>query len=83
MDKVALLVLIAVAAFVSSFAPTYVFAVRSLRLRWLSTSSGVPLADFAEKSSDRLVGQHDRLEQSLARAEWSARLLQRELHKPR
>jgi hypothetical protein len=49
MDKVAVLVLIAVAAFVSSFVLTSVFAVRPLRRRWLSTSAGVPLADFAEK----------------------------------
>jgi hypothetical protein len=75
MDKVAVLVLIAVAAFVSSFVLTSVFAVRPLRRRWLSTSAGVPLADFAEKSFDRLEGQHDRMGQSLARAEWLSRLL--------
>jgi hypothetical protein len=38
MDKVAVLVLIAVAAFVSSFVLTSVFAVRPLGRRWLSTS---------------------------------------------
>lgn len=79
MDKVAVLVLIAVAAFVSSFVLTSVFAFRPLRRRWLPTSAGVPLADFAEKSFDRLEGQPDRLGQTLARAEWSSRLLQREL----
>jgi len=51
MDEVAVVVLIAVAAFLSSFVLTYVFAVRPLR-RWVSTSSGVPLADLAEKSFD-------------------------------
>jgi hypothetical protein len=78
----ALLVLIAVATFAGSFALTYAFAVRFLR-RWLSTSSGVPLADFAETSFDRLEGNLDRMESPLARAEWSSRLLERELRNRR
>jgi hypothetical protein len=73
-------VLIAVMVFVSSFVLTYAFAVRPLR-RWLSISSGVPLAEFAEKTFDRMEEHHHRMEQSLGRAEWSARLLSRELRK--
>jgi hypothetical protein len=82
MDEVAVVAMIAVAAFVSSFVLTYVFAVRPLR-RWLSTSSGVPLAEFAEQSFDRLEGHLGRMELSLGRAEWSSRVLDRELRKTR
>jgi hypothetical protein len=50
---------------------------------WLSTSSGVSLAEFAEPSFDRLEGHLGRIELSLGRAEWSSRLIDRELRKTR
>jgi hypothetical protein len=81
-EEVSVVVLIAVVVFVSSFVLTDAFAIRPLR-RWLSISSGVPLAEFAEKSFDRMEEHHHRMEQSLGRAEWSARLLSRELRKTR
>jgi hypothetical protein len=82
MDEVAVVALIAVAAFVSSCILTYLFAVRPLRRR-LSISSGIQLGDFAEESFDRLEGHLHRVELSLGRAEWSTRLLNRELRKTR
>jgi hypothetical protein len=82
MDEVAIVAVIGVAAFVSSFVLTYVFAVRPLR-RWLSNSSGVPLAEFAELSFDRIEGRLGRMELSLGRVEWSSRLLDRERRKTR
>lgn len=74
--------LIAVAAFVLGFGLTSLLAVPHLR-RWLSTSAGVPLGEYAEQSLDRLNGQLDPMELTAGRAEWSARLLRRELRKPR
>jgi hypothetical protein len=82
MSEAVAVVLIAAGSALTSFLLTNLFAIRPLR-RWLSTISGERLADAVDKGLDQMDGHFDEIDQSLARIEWSARLLSRDVRKTR
>jgi hypothetical protein len=79
--EIVVVVLIAAAGFVVNSRLMYLFAIRPFR-RSLSARSGA-LADVVDEGLAQMDRHFDKIDQILARMEWSSRLLRRELRKSR